>query len=190
MKIAVITNSYRVPTELWLWRQVEYMKENIGYVGVFDRIKECKDTGYSVVSLVENEPQIALNPFFLIRKLLKLEKQYEIDIYYIHYLTNAFILKEFIFFSNKKIFVHCHGYDLTFDLKQHQNPLINFHSQSYIEFSKNLPDNIVYITDSKHAKNLLINQGVSNERVKVLYFGVPVEGINQYKVAPTSGAGA
>lgn len=181
MKIAIITNSYKTPTELWLWRQVGFMKENIGYIGILDKIREQEEENIPVVSLVTEKGHSTFHPFFLLRRLAELEKKYEIDVYYIHYLTNAYILRDFISLTGKKVFVHCHGYDLTFDMKQHQNPSVNLHPQGYLGFTSNLPGNIVYITDSKHSKNLLISRGVPARQIKVLYFGVPVEGINPLK---------
>lgn len=182
MKIAVITNSYNSPTELWLWRQIENMGEIVGYVGILDRIKEPVRGDFSVISLVtEGTFKTALHPFFLLRKLMELENQFRIDAYFIHYLTNAYILRQFIVLTNKKIFVHCHGFDLTFKMKQHHNPAINYHSKDYISFTSCLPKNITYITDSLHSKELLISNGVSASKIKVLYFGVPLEGMNSQK---------
>lgn len=182
MKIAVITNSYKSPTELWLWRQVGFMKDNIGYVGILDRIREQREESIPVISLItEGNPKTAIHPFFLLRRLNELEKQFGIDAYYIHYLTNAYILREFIALTGKKILVHCHGYDLTFDMKQHQNPGFNYHPREYLAFTSDLPKKITYITDSEHSKALLTSRGIPATQVEVLYFGVPVEGINSPK---------
>ncbi len=181
MKIALITNSYKSPTELWIWRQVDFLREIIGYVGVLEQIYEQKEDNFPVVSLLDENPQIALNPFFLSRKLYVLEKQYNIDAYYIYFLTNAYLLKDYISLTDKKVFVHCHGYDLTWDLKHHQNPWKNYHSQEYISFTSNMQNQIVFITDSEHAKLQLILRGIDENRIRVLYFGVPIEGVNQSK---------
>jgi len=182
MKIAVITNSYKSPTELWLWRQIEFMKEHIGYIGILDRVREQQKEDIPIIGLfTEGNVKAALHPFFLSRRLYELEKQFGIDAYYIHYLTNANILKEFIDLTRKKVFVHCHGYDLTFDMKQHQNPTIDYHPGEYIAFTSALPKKIMYITDSEHSKGLLIARGIQPKQVKVLYFGTPVEGINHSK---------
>lgn len=157
------------------------MEDHIGYVGILDKIPEQKEENIPVISLVEGNVQTALHPFFMARRLFELEKQFGIDAYYIHYLTNACILKEFISMTDKKVFVHCHGYDLTFDMKQHQNPAIDYHSREYIAFSSALPPHITYITDSKHSKRLLRARGISAKQIKVLYFGTPIEGINHSK---------
>lgn len=182
MKIAVITNSYKSPTELWLWRQVEFMKGNIGYIGILDGIRERQEEGIPVVGLISaGNAKTTAHPFFLLRRLSELEKQYGIDTYYIHYLTSAYILREFIALTGKKVFVHCHGYDLTFDMKQHQNPALNYHPWGYTAFTENLPKKITYITDSQHSKELVTSRGISAAKVKVLYFGVPVEEMNPLK---------
>jgi len=182
MKIALITNSFNSPTELWIWRQVGYMGENIGYIGILEEIEEQKGVGIPVVSLVSRNRQTAINPFFLLRRLMELEEKFEIDAYYVHYLTNAYVLKEFISWTDKKVFVHCHGYDITVDMKQHQNPDSLYHSPGYLAFTSSLPLNISYLTDSEHAKSILVSCGVSARQVSVLHFGVPVEGMNLRKV--------
>jgi len=177
MRIALITNSFKVSTELWIWRQVNYLSREIGYVGILDNLADREENGIPVLSLVKDNPPFGSNPFFMVRKLKRLEEQYGIDTYYIHYLTNAFQLKEFIQLTDRRVFVHCHGFDITHDLKHHQNPLNYYHSIEYRTFLYQLPNQINFIANSLNTKNYLLNYGVSEEKIKILYFGVPVEGI-------------
>ncbi|GAA4430782.1 hypothetical protein GCM10023091_00480 [Ravibacter arvi] len=181
MKIAFITNSYKSPTELWLWRQVDYMRMYIGYIGVLESSQRKLEEGINIIGLSEESSATYLNSFFLLRKLEKLEMEFGIDVYYIHYLTNFFLIKDFFLYGTRKVFVHCHGFDLTFDRKFERDSTSNFHSEEYLEFCKSLPTSVKYIADSVHAKMLLVNRGLSANHIKVVHFGVPIEGLSPYK---------
>jgi len=180
--IAFITNSYKAISEQWMWRQTEYLEDSIGYIGVMENTQPGTHNNiplenifelplYKNKNLAPRVYQLAKS-FYLLRKLDTLEKQYKIDTYYIHFLTNAFLIKEFINASNKKFFVHCHGYDITWDLKNHHNDS-PFHSKEYLDFARQLPSNIHLIANSNSTMQKLNDYAIKNN-TKVLYFGTPV----------------
>ena len=72
--------------------------------------------------------------FYLLRKIDSLEKQNEIDIYYIHFLTNAFQLIDFLRVTRKRVFVHCYGFDITWNLKRYQYPDIDYFNCKFESF--------------------------------------------------------
>lgn len=167
-----------------MWRQTEYLKDSIGYIGVMENTQPGSHNNIPLENIFElplykNENlapgafQLAKS-FYLLRKLDALEKQHKIDIYYIHFLTNAFLLKEFINASDKQFFVHCHGYDITWDLKNHlhNSPI---HSKEYLDFASQLLPNIQLIANSKSTKRKLNDYNIKNNS-KILYFGTPVIG--------------
>jgi glycosyltransferase involved in cell wall biosynthesis len=184
-RIAFITNSYKAISEKWMWRQTEYLKDSIGYIGVMENTEPSSNNIplenifelplYKNESLSSSAFKLAKS-FYLLRRLDALEKKYDINIYYIHFLTNAFLLKEFVEASIKQFFVHCHGYDITWDLKNHQYYL-PIHSKEYLDFASQLPSNIHLIANSQSTMQKLNDYDVKNS-AKTLYFGAPVIGKN------------
>src|SRR5690554_89608 len=52
-KIAFITNSYKAASEVWIWRQVQYLKSNIGYIGLFENTIENFYENIPLVNLLD-----------------------------------------------------------------------------------------------------------------------------------------
>jgi glycosyltransferase involved in cell wall biosynthesis len=119
-----------------------------------------------------------IKSYYLLRKLNDLQEKHSIDLYYIHYLTNAYFLNEFIEICDKKIYIHCHGYDVTWNLKHHSNSLINYHPTDYLPTIKQLTKKATFIANSEFTKQKLLKINISCECIKVLRFGCHVEGLS------------
>jgi hypothetical protein len=52
MKIAVITDSYRLTSELWIWRQIEYLNSYIGYVGIMNG-PDVDNENYPIINILK-----------------------------------------------------------------------------------------------------------------------------------------
>lgn len=77
--------------------------------------------------------------------------------------------------TNIPLFVHFHGYDATFNLRDHENPGRRYFSEDYFEGLRELAERATIIVNSQFTLNLLESGGISMDRVVVKYFGVPVE---------------
>jgi glycosyltransferase involved in cell wall biosynthesis len=72
------------------------------------------------------------------------------------------------------IYVHFHGYDATFDLRRSEAPDRRRFSDNYLHTIKALESRAIFITSSQFTKSLLVQAGISPDRVKVKYCGVPL----------------
>lgn len=71
-------------------------------------------------------------------------------------------------------FIHFHGYDATFDLRIENQPKKLFHSEKYIANIRDLANRAILIANSEYTKSLLVDGGISSDKVHVKYYGIPV----------------
>ena len=93
----------------------------------------------------------------------------------VHYLTVAVKYEAVWRRTPKPVYVHCHGYDVTWDL---QRPGVGEgpgHDSTYVERVLRLPESVRFIANSHSTSNRLTSIGISPERIFIKYLGVPVE---------------
>jgi len=91
----------------------------------------------------------------------------------VHYLTFATKYTRAWGWTRTPVFVHCHGYDVTWDLRSWQtgNPV---HEAEYVDAVLALPANVEFIANSHWTRGKLAAIGVPTSRVHVKYFGIEV----------------
>ena len=77
---------------------------------------------------------------------------------------------------NVEVFVHCHGWDVHFDARSDKWPHPNIHSTNYIEAVRKLSNRVIYIANSQHTKNILMQNGIPELRIRLKRFGVEDRG--------------
>jgi glycosyltransferase involved in cell wall biosynthesis len=77
---------------------------------------------------------------------------------------------------NVEVFVHCHGVDVHFDAKSEQWPHQNIHPANYLEAVRKLAGRVIFIANSQHTKNILIQQGIAESSIRLKLFGVEDRG--------------
>ncbi|MBK3517681.1 glycosyltransferase family 4 protein [Carboxylicivirga marina] len=184
-RIALLTPSYKAKSETWIWRQINYLKPNISFIGVQETTPFKEESNIPVINLLEipgvkqrvinKLKKVEYNHQYLLNyNLNKVEKLYKINTYYIHYLTQAYKLKERLLNTNKDIFIHCHGYDVSWKMKSLTYPFDKIYNESYINFAKEIQKNATYIANSDFTKSNLLKIGIKKENIKVLKFGVEI----------------
>lgn len=91
-----------------------------------------------------------------------------------HYLHFAMQFESIMYACSQDIFIHCHGYDVTWDLRKHEKPDITFFDSSYTTAVVRMSKRAVLIANSQYTKQQLLNIGVSGDRVVVKHLGVPI----------------
>jgi glycosyltransferase involved in cell wall biosynthesis len=69
--------------------------------------------------------------------------------------------------------VHCHGYDITWDVRHHEDGTL-LHPLNYLESVRDLPDNIWFIANSSYTQSQLEQVGINPNKIFLKRFGVPV----------------
>lgn len=72
------------------------------------------------------------------------------------------------------LFVHFHGYDLTFDLRRSEDSNQRRFNDEYFENIKELSQRAIFISNSKFTTNRLIEAGIESDRIRLKYFGIPL----------------
>jgi glycosyltransferase involved in cell wall biosynthesis len=98
----------------------------------------------------------------------------EVTVSLIHYLTAAVRYGAILRRVDKPIFVHCHGWDVTWDLHDHEPPYPREHPRSYPEEVRALPSRVSFIANSETTARRLQAIGIGDDRIKIKYLGVPV----------------
>lgn len=72
------------------------------------------------------------------------------------------------------LFIHFHGFDATFDLRQNAYPELKAHPEHYLSEILSLQKRATFIANSFFTKSLLVRAGIAEDCIKVKYYGIPV----------------
>jgi colanic acid/amylovoran biosynthesis glycosyltransferase len=103
----------------------------------------------------------------------------------VHYVDFALAFQEVWASASKPVYVHCHGYDVTWDLRQSANPEQTVFPEDYINRVRQLAEEVTLIANSKRTEQRLLAAGIPGERIRVKYLGVAVS--PQCKREPKTG---
>jgi len=76
--------------------------------------------------------------------------------------------------TDKPVFVHCHGYDVTWDLRLARWPHVRRFPPGYQDQVRRLASRVRFIANSRTTRTRLLSIGVPGERIVVNHLGVPV----------------
>jgi len=182
LKIAFLSTSYKAKSEVWIWKQIQYLKPFIAFIGVQQSVNYGTHEKIPLINLLEPQNIFKrildkiknknLKTYQLKRNILSAEKRYPFNAFYIHYLTQAYELRKVLLKSKKRIFIHCHGYDVSWSLRSLKFPFNNVYDKSYIGFALEIQNKAIFIANSNFTKKNLLSIGINKARIKVLKFGV------------------
>jgi glycosyltransferase involved in cell wall biosynthesis len=101
-------------------------------------------------------------------------REYQPKTILIHYLTYAAEFESVLNTVSQRIFIHCHGYDVTWDLRKHYTPNQPCFEDTYLATAIRLSHKAVLIANSQHTKQRLRQIGISGDRIVVKHLGVPI----------------
>ena len=99
-----------------------------------------------------------------------------IDVVLCHYVNFALRFERVWRQNATPLFVHCHGYDVTWDLRLAAWPYPRRFPRGYLGQIRRLADRATLIANSHFTRNRLLAAGLPPERVVVKHLGVPVPG--------------
>jgi len=97
-----------------------------------------------------------------------------VSIIFIHFLNYALLFENILYTTNKPVFVHCHGWDVTWDMRYYDNPNKKMHDNRYISDTLEFSKRVTFIANSNTTKQKLVDIGVDENKIIVKYLGVPV----------------
>lgn len=98
----------------------------------------------------------------------------EVTAVLVHYLDFAMAFRELWETTTKPVFVHCHGRDVTWELRDAETPEAPVFPPDYPERVVRLSSCTTLIANSEATRRRLTAIGVPPERIRLKYLGVPV----------------
>lgn len=108
------------------------------------------------------------------RILRQMLEQYKVDAVFCHYMNCAASFQRVWDTQDIPLYIHCHGYDITWDMPITAFPLLRRFSRQYIHKAIKLANRSHLIVNSKMTRHRLIKEGFPEKRITVKYIGVPV----------------
>jgi glycosyltransferase involved in cell wall biosynthesis len=183
MKIAYVMGLSSSNSELWMKRQLIYMKDYIGYICAIDGNFK-KLNGVDFYNLYYDYPVFlkALIRLGVIRERSREERfsyvfsrtlvKRKPDVVFINYLTMAYKLKDVLASYKGKVYVQIHGFDVTWDFVNYNAGKPQF-DDSYRKFARSIQEKVHFIANSCFTKEKLVCAGVKEKNISIKYFGVP-----------------
>lgn len=178
---------WQVPSETWMQRMLEELGNDLGLVVSNDTKGETRwRDRVHAVSLMPHSRSFRSYYLQLIYKFIPKSMSYaqatllkEINrpgITQILCNYGAFAVKFMDVWERTDIplYIHFHGYDATFDLRSYVQPDKKHFSDDYLSNILKLAGRAIIIANSEFTKTLLIEAGISPDRIRVKYLGVPV----------------
>lgn len=190
MGILVVANDLNKPSHLWMRRQLRGLGSAVVAVAAVGQMNsEDRELHRRYIQLRDQAPlwrRIATRLTLTSaddggmgankRKLARAFRSPEVAAVLMHYVNRAVRYRDVIESIAKPVFVHCHGYDVTWDLRVPEGSRFgcHFHPSNYIDAVRELPENLKFIANSRHTMERLEDIGVSKERIVVKHLGVEI----------------
>ncbi len=174
-----------LPSQLWMRRQLEGLRDQVSLLVDYREPAPEYSARYEVLSLgyVPITWPLLLRRLQHRRERLDHERQLtvamrrsDVDCALIHYLVYAVKYQKVWKQVTKPVHVHCHGLDVTWDLRPHNHGWRHrfARGQGYIRQVLELPEHVSFIANSECTRRRLLAIGLNPGRIVVKYLGVPV----------------
>jgi colanic acid/amylovoran biosynthesis glycosyltransferase len=174
---------WNAPSEAWAARMLELLRGRVVAIAVEIAPDRAWLDGVPIASLcsryvvpvarrfgVESPVDASLRE----HQLDALFRRARPDVVLVHYLTYALMHERFLARCGAPVFVHCHGYDVTFDLRHPDAPSKRYHPADYQERVLALSRWATLIANSAFTARLLRAAGVAAERIVVKPLSAPI----------------
>lgn len=187
MGILFVMKNWAKPSELWLQRQIEMLEPHIALLAC-PAPKENRWRGRIPTLKLQDVPpswprrfahHVGLNVWQPPRRtsiqcLKQAIESSSVTAILIHYLKFAIRFESAWSATTKPVFIHCHGYDITWDMRSTDQPDRPMFGPDYIESARRLAQKAILIAPSRTSAQRLYDIGIPPERVAVKYVGTEV----------------
>jgi len=178
MGIFFIGRGLSLPSQLWMRRQLKALERDVTVLATTPSDIKSYRGQFKLVTLRAHSARILWRVAHNITSIniARAIKSPKVSNVLIHFATDAVLYKSALQSSFKPVFVHCHGYDVTWNLR---NQFVadfrqKMHSHDYAEKVRNLPDNFSFIANSKSTQQRLFEIGIPINRIHLKYLGVEI----------------
>lgn len=175
-RLLMLAPDWKRPSELWLRRIGSLLAPHLVAYGCMapQEARWYDDVPAFDLLRPNRWPQRLTRRMRAFVSLAELVERQRIDIVLCHYATLAVELGAELRRLQTPIFVHCHGWDVTWDLRRDDHPWLPRHAPWYARSVRGLRDLVTFIANSKDTAARLHRIGVSPARIVLKHLGVPV----------------
>jgi glycosyltransferase involved in cell wall biosynthesis len=179
MGILVLGEELLAPSHEWMRHMLEALAEDVAVLCSPDpSCHKYRDRFRTVALDSDRTLWTRINRRFgrapLQRKLAEAAADPEVDLVLVHYVTTANRFTSVWRELGRPVFVCCHGYDVTWDLREQTGAFRPVHRADYREQVRRLGRTVQFIANSHHTAQRLLEIDVPAERIHVNYLGVDV----------------
>jgi len=187
MCVLFMMPAWSAPSELWMQRMIEALEPDVAFVAARKPTEARWNGRIPALAIGDDSPRlwrrmarranlpIAAKPRRTgIRFVRKAVRSHKVSRILVHYLKFALEFEEVWSCTAKPLFVHCHGYDVTWDIRPHDRLGPPVHAPGYVDSVRRLARKAVLIANSNATARRLFDIGIPSHRVVVKYLGVPV----------------
>lgn len=186
MGILFVMPVWAAPSELWMQRMIEAMEPHIAAIASRPPMPDSWRGRIPAVRLADEVPlwrraarraglpiaQRASHTAAM--KLRAVARRSAVSCMLVHYLEFALEHEAVWADVAKPLFVHCHGYDVTWDLRHADEPERRYFPDEYVASVRRLSERATLIANSRHTVAKLTAIGIHPARIRLKYLGVPV----------------
>lgn len=181
----IVARKLGIVSESWLTRQITLLTPLIELIVVIENEGITEFNGIPVKAIgaenellyrIQNQIKTKNHKKTLARRLNKILNKSKVSTVVFHYVDYALNFSKVIKHTNKNVYVHCHGYDVTWDLRPHENPTKPRFKSNYTKKVLNLSANVTFIANSADTKSKLGAIGIAEHKIKLKYFGIKTNG--------------
>lgn len=121
------------------------------------------------------------------KALLSAMQDPRVTVILVHYIEFALEFQDVWDDTKTPLFVHCHGYDVTWDLRYFERPGKRRFPSDYADRVRHLASRAIFIANSQATKQRLLDIDVPPDRIRVKYMGVPTPDSPPYRSPCTHG---
>ena len=168
MGLLVVMKSWAKPSELWAQRMIEALEPHVVAIAARPPVEASWRGRIPTVALVES-PALVDPPGSIFQRVAKSAgikarakpRRSAADVLrdaispdsvtavFVHYLDWALCFQEVWESTRKPLFVHCHGADVTWDLRSHESPEKPRFGAAYIDAARSLSKRALLIANSE-----------------------------------------
>ena len=180
-RILFLMPNWPTPSELWMHRMMDACGSSLAAIATYLAPTTASRGRVPVVSLLPHACYVASR--FRVLPLVagwgsgrlgNVLDRWDISAVLCQYLPCALSFRAVWKRSEVPLFVHCHGYDVTWGLRHASWPHPRVFNRRYPLAVRDLSERAILIANSHDTRRRIEAVGVSPERVRVKYCGVPV----------------
>jgi len=187
-RIAVIGPRLQAPAHEWMRTQVQAIEDRVCVVLDSAEFRpQCSvgcSSGLASSQLFDLPLILRRATSFLLRpkgkrsqtEITRIIREAGADVVLVHFLTTAVRFRSALVAAERPILVHCHGYDVTWDLRESSGPRFGefAHPEDYQDSVLSLPASFRFIANSEHTKGKIEALGIASERIRVKHMSTPL----------------